>query len=398
MKKKVFLAGFVLLFFAMVSSVGAATLVAGENITLPADTDDDVYIAGGNLIVDHKVSGDVVAVGGQILISSDVTGDVLTGGGSVSVTGAVGDDLRVGGGNVTITSAVKDDIIVGGGSLTIGRGSVIGGDLVVGGGSVIIDGTVEGRTRIWGGNVIINGTLMGQVDIKADTLVVNGTIGNTSTLVAQKFELGTKAQFQNDVTYWRQGSELNFGTTVINGVVKYDPSLKPFERLSKQEHWLQGLVQLAFWMSILTGALLIALIIAGFSMVWKPAAEKFAQAFWKHTGLGLLYFIFMPLVAVVAFLTVIGWPIGLLLLVAYLFSLYLAKVFAAVVIAAWLNQKYQKNWKRPLLALMAVAVFIVLKLLMFIPVIGWLALVIIVSAAFGSLLVVKLELYKKFNA
>jgi len=57
-----------------------------------------------------------------------------------------------------------------------------------------------------------------------------------------------------------------------------------------------------------------------------------------------------------------------------------------VVAANWMNDKYHRNWTRRALVGNALAIFVLVKLLSLIPVLGWLFSFLIVGLAFGALI------------
>lgn len=62
---------------------------------------------------------------------------------------------------------------------------------------------------------------------------------------------------------------------------------------------------------------------------------------------GFLYFILIPIVSIICFITVIGIPIGFLLVALYVFSFVFAKVITLVVLSELIIQKWQNRISRP---------------------------------------------------
>jgi hypothetical protein len=86
----------------------------------------------------------------------------------------------------------------------------------------------------------------------------------------------------------------------------------------------------------------------------------------------------------------------MVLFLAFGFSLFFAKPIAAIVLAQWLLLYWKKPWGKIGLFFVALAVYVVLKLLCFVPVIGWIAIALAIFLTFGALLRTKAQLWKKF--
>ena len=118
----------------------------------------------------------------------------------------------------------------------------------------------------------------------------------------------------------------------------------------------------------------------------KKAADTFFNSSLKSLGLGLLFFIMVPVIALIAFITVIGVPVGILLILSYITLIVLATVIISVIVANWFNNRYNKKWNFWRLSLAAFGVFIVLKLVSAAPVVGWLTLILLACVSFGGIL------------
>jgi hypothetical protein len=133
------------------------SVIIGANETVP----HDLYAAASTIRVDGRVEGDLVAAGstvdisgpilgdlyvggGTVTVSGPVSGDVFVAGGTVSIGGPVGRHVRVAGGNVTISNNVEFDLMAGAGTFAVGPRSRIGGDVMFSAGDVQLDGSVVG--------------------------------------------------------------------------------------------------------------------------------------------------------------------------------------------------------------------------------------------------------------
>ena len=88
-----------------------------------------------------------------------------------------------------------------------------------------------------------------------------------------------------------------------------------------------------------------------------------------------------------AFVSVIGLPIGVLLLIAYVTILLLATVMVSLLAANWINNTYyQSAWGTGRIIIVALAIFIFLKLFTLTPFIGPLIMLLLACMSFGAIL------------
>src|SRR5690606_18396137 len=85
--------------------------------------------------------------------------------------------------------------------------------------------------------------------------------------------------------------------------------------------------------------------------------------------------------------TIIGIPLSVLALLGYITLILLATIISSVIIANRLQSRPGRNSSTSMISLVALGIFIVLKLLSLIPVVGWLIMLIVTCLAFGSILI-----------
>src|SRR5690606_24253756 len=110
------------------------------------------------------------------------------------------------------------------------------------------------------------------------------------------------------------------------------------------------------------------------------------RRFWAGLGIGLLALLITPIIAVLLFIGFVGYYAGLVLILVYFVSLLVAWLLAAIILGAWLwrlitrSNEFLIDWKSVLLGVVA------FKLLMLIPIIGWIACFILFLTALGALI------------
>jgi hypothetical protein len=350
------------------SGAFAAQFRAGETVTIPKEEvlSENAYLAGGEVTVSSAPLKDLVAAGGQLTINGQVWGDALLAGGSVNVLEPIQGDLRVAGGQVKVAHAVRGDLILAGGQVSVLPGSTISGDAVIAGGDVVVDGIINGTTRIYGGVIRINGTISGPLYVRAgesvsfgDKAIIKGQFIYSAPAEAAVTE---GAKMPENVQFTQAGPDDETKKGVFVGIAA-----------------VAGFFMLVKFLSVLIVSLVIAGAFKKFSVV--VASETLAR-FW-----------FM---ALIGFLTLIATPVGIIILLATLFGMYFAFIAMALYAVALLGagvfinittgallaklfvKEIRVNWKWVLLG--TVVVFVVA----FVPVIGWIAVCLMFLASLGA--------------
>ena len=341
---------------------------AGDNINIRDTINDDVYMAGDNLQVDAPVDGDVIAAGNEIQIRDSITYDVIAAGSKIWLSGTVGDDVRAAAGEIHVDSEVGDDLIIFGGEVRITKEAIIRGNLTVFAGEVHIEGDIEGDARISAGYIKMNGVIGGDARLRSGDLWIDGAIEGKSKLIADKIEMGQEARFYDEVVYWTDDGEMDFGNSLINTGASFDEDLVEEEDLSIG---FVGVATFGFWMFYVASAfLLIVLFNLAFRKFYPRAAMQLDENLLKSLGFGLIYIVGLPLVVGISFMIIIGIPVGLFLLCSYLFSLLFGHLIVALLIAHYLNNRNEKSWNFWTIAVLALAIAIIIRLITFIPILG----------------------------
>lgn len=367
------------------SSAHAAILQAEEALSISIPVQDDLYAAGGDVRISQDVAGDAIVAGGDVSISATIQQDLIAAGGDVDVEGVIQDDLRVAGGTVDISATIGDDVFVFAGEVDIREDTVINGDLHVAGGDLSIAGTVLGNVYIDGGSVRITGTITGDLDVSADTVHLAATVLGNAKISAKNISSIGGTTIQGDLHYWTQDSTYEIADGVVAGEVLFDDELAM--HIPKEIHKKKSIALIVgmFGYSLLTSALIIFLCLLLTKTYFIDAAKKLLKEPGMSVWYGFLYIVVTPFLALVFFLTIIGIPVGVLVVVSYLFSFYFIKPMTAIVFARVIDMKYKKKWGTPKLFFVSVGILILWKLILLVPVLGVLISGVLVLAGFGTL-------------
>jgi Polymer-forming cytoskeletal len=354
----------------------------GNNVIISQPVYEDLYLAGGNITINAPIHGDLIIAGGTIIINDTITNDILLAGGNVTFNGFVGDDIRCAGGNIHISKNVVGDVVIAGGEVTIDEKVMIGG-LIASGGNITINGNVMGEVKGAFGNLILNGSVEKDIDCRGGKITINGTVSGKSVLAARNIFIERNAVFNGDVRYWNKQGSLDFKQSLKTGKGTCDPSL----RIRTCQWYYLGAATAIGFLWYLGMALLMILIVQHlFSATMKKAANTVFDDKLKSLGYGFLFFIVVPIAAVIAFVTVIGVPVGLLLTFSYVALILLATVITSVVAANWFNNRNNYKWNYWRMVFAAFGIFILFKMIFILPFAGWLITIVLVCIAFGGIL------------
>lgn len=386
MKTSACIAFFLLSLFSPRLSFAQEKFQADERITVDSALRHDLYLAAEYVGVNAPVYGDLRAAAADIKVQDTIRGDLTVAGGTVNVSGPVLDDLVAFGGDINIMSTVAGDLIVMGGTVNIGREVTVDQDLVVFSGEVTMEGKIGGDVKAWGGEILMLGETAGAVAASGGEITIGGTFRGPIQLTAESISLEPDANMYGDLRYWLpEGQPVpDFDRAMVNASALYDASLSREEIAT----WLGIPIP---WFTIAIIYFLSALLmIAFFHWVFdKPlvrASQKLREDFMGSFGYGVLYLLGMPMLIGLLLFTLVGIPLGLLLLFGYSFSILFGHMIAATVFTSTINEQYKYHWSKGRKILVALLVFAVIRGLTLTPVLGLFLSVLVVGACFGALI------------
>lgn len=280
----------------------------------------DRFVSGGSFSVKEPVGGDLIAVGGNIDVDAPVAGDVLIAGGNLRLGADIGQSVYAGGGQVKIVGKVGRNVRVAGGQVDIGPSATIEGNLSSGGGQVNLQGSVNGYVQVAGGRVLIDAAVGGDVD------AASGHV-----------ELGPRARIAGKLRY-RSAEDLKRdpAATVAGGIERLAMSAGEGHRGDRHAGYRGvGL----FWMLGLM--LLAAVLLASLPRFYDGVATTLQQRPGGSLLAGFVLLVCVPAAALILLITIIGVPLGLLLIALYLAVLPVAYVSAGIVLGGLALRRYR---------------------------------------------------------
>ncbi len=371
------------------------TFAAEEGSTPPyphISLGGDLYGAWETIEVRDDIAGDVFIAGRRLSVRSTVGGDVHAAGADITIDGHINDDLRIAGDFLLIDGYVDSDVFAFGNTIVIGPHAVLSGSLVAYGSEIDIQGIVHGSVTVGGENVVHDGHIGGVATLRGDHVSIGGTMSGNALIIAKDIEFLPAGVILGELRYWQEAGPENFDARVLGADI-FDPIYAEYGKGSN-DAIIRGILTLISLLSIISAMLTIAV----FQMVTKTffidCAKSLRAQPVKNFIWGLLYFVCTPFIAAFLFATVVGIPLALLVLGAYMFSFLFANVIAAMIFARFLELRRKKIWSPLLLFVISFLLFILLQALLFIPIVGWMIDTFIVVLTFGTYLEEKVYRFK----
>jgi len=338
---------------------GAVSIAAGETI-------DDTLIAFGETVeVNGNVAGDLIAFGKRIVVRGNVAGLVIAGGESVTLDGVIDGSVIAGGESLEIGShRIGRNFYGGGESITVGDTAAIEQNVIVGGEKVAIAGHV-GRDVVGA----------------ADEIEVASTIGGALTTYAKQLTLLAPARIAGDVR--AHGLETKDHVVVSPGAVIAGELTTTLEKLPGEKNryltaHFYGWELVWYAAALVTGVALLWIVPALRRVPFDGAADGLRSA-----GYGLVALVATPIIAVLACLTVIGLPLGVIALLLWVVGIYVAKLVVGQLVGTRLMETVAQRHTHFAVAF-AVGLFVVM-LASNLPIIGGLIRFGVTLVGFGLL-------------
>ncbi len=305
--------GITLIALAAVPLMLGSLRVTGRIIVPEGDVlEEDLYAIGNVVIIEGTVGGDLFAITNKLRITGSVEGDVIAlVGGRTEISGEVDGAVRVAGIRLAIDGSVGDDLAA----------FVIESD---------VSGSVGRDILLIGGEVSVAGSVGRDLRLQAIRLVIDGEIGGDILAKVDSLTFGPGSRVLGDVLYRASSDAKVSDDVVIGGQFIRRTVLAPV--------WAKAVTRVV---SVLS---LFSLIVAGLAASWvfRSTSERAVREVEDRplrsglVGLGVL--LVPPLLAMPLFLTLVGIPIAMFVLLAWLLALVLGPIPAVTRFGAMLLQ------------------------------------------------------------
>lgn len=293
---------------AMSAQAGVGSAIAKPEAPVEKSLGADQMIAGCPVSVTQSIAGDAILAGCHIEVLGEVAGDVVAAGGTLEMAAPVHQGIYAFGGRLFIDSVVQRNVRVAGGRVELGPHAKVGGNVSAAGGRIDIEGAVTGYVQAGGGRVRINGPIGGDVEVGSGEL-----------------ELGPKAIIDGKLRY-ASGKEIERdpAAQVLGGIERYEHS----EDASATRHWMRGARYSMGWLWTFGLLVVAAVLLLALPERSAAIAHTARTRFGASILVGFIALVCIPVATLIAFITVIGIPLGLAAIALY-FALVLAGYVAA---------------------------------------------------------------------
>ncbi|MCL4514974.1 MAG: polymer-forming cytoskeletal protein [Firmicutes bacterium] len=292
--------------------LAAFEFASGNNVVVGKDRviEGDLYAAGQTAVVDGTVKGDLIVGARTVVVNGRVEGSLLASGANITVNGPVAGNIRAAGQSITLNSTVGKNVTIASESALIGPSAVIGG------------GLIGGHTRLEA-----LGTVNGDLLVGAKEVALGGKVGGWVKAYVEDLSILPETKIAGALTYYSPKKAEIDKSAQIKGEVRHE-----LVRKRAEINWYRvGRIADAVWFAgiILLGVILWLLYPERIGETTTPRRETWTRGFLT----GLVGLIVVPVLIVLAFMTVVGSPVALALLgvylVAMLFTIPLAGPLAA---------------------------------------------------------------------
>jgi cytoskeletal protein CcmA (bactofilin family) len=349
-----------------------------ERVVLSAgqEIQGDYFAFGPHVEISGTVHGDVYAAGAEVLVDGVVDGDLIVTGGEVRVSDEVTQDVRIAGGTVTLSGKIHRNATIAGGDVHLTESLHLKGNAVIGAGNLLLGGSIDGDVRIGAGNVTLS-----------------KTIGGDLAVAAAAIRLTSRASVGKNVRYWSDDEpSIDEGATVLGTVTRH-PVPEVFKGKEVQRG-VSGLKCFAGMVSFASTLLLGLLLLRIYPVFTANAVTTIQERPLITLGVGGAVLVGTPPLAFLCMATVLGIPIGLMLGVMYLVTVYLGRVFVIL----WLGQRLLglvSNSPSVVWAfVIGLGCYVIVSL---VPLIGGLVTILTMVIGLGAILITKKELVVKLR-
>lgn len=280
--------------------------------------DDTLIVTADDIVIDGKVTGDLVVAGESVTIRGSVGGVVMAAGESVRLEGDFGGS------------------VFGAGELVDLRGATLAANFFGAGEKVVVhdDAEIGGNAALAGEEVEAHGSIAQDLLAAGERITVFGSVGANMRGYGETVELADSAAIAGDLTLKTKSEETAIiapgatvdGATDISGWPE-EPS-----EYATPGFYVGKILQILA--AFVTGLVLFRLLPALGQAELAGGTEALVTA-----AIGALILIATPVLSVVAIVTLVGAPLGLLTLMLWLATLYAA----GIVIAGYIGRLLLPN-------------------------------------------------------
>lgn len=283
-------------------SIGLILVMVLSFITVPVFAKEDNFQAGDSLSIEKNIGKTTFAAGNNVDVSSDIDGATFVAGKEVTVS-STQDYLFAAGSNVNLEGVSTKDAFIAGSNLNIQASSIR--DLYAAGQNIRIDSDISRNAYLAGETVTINSRINGDVYVDAENI-----------------RIGKEAEITGTLKY-DEDAKLNISETAIVAKKKSHKSTEVKVEVTPMTKFVTKATNTLYSYVAL---LVIGFIILATSKTFKKIdkEEKKFGFILKSSLIGFITLFMLPVAAILAMVTMVGLPLGIIALVIYFILIYLS--------------------------------------------------------------------------
>lgn len=361
---------FVLAIFSILpNSAFALDLKTGSQISVSPEEEiaGNLYVAGGQSKVDGKINGDLSLVSSFSNISGVVEDDLTLAGRQIDFTGEVKGDLRIVGGEVFIKGKVHGDTVIVSGDIHIENTAELLGDILIVGGKVYISAPLNNHAKIVSGHVTMNGLMNSSLEITTQQLV-----------------FGENSVMNGNLRYFSPSKLQQSLSAVVNGEVQYN-QISSFRDSNIFKKVVLSFINFWILLRFVTTLLLAFLLVFVFKVFSQRVNDYGIEHFGKSLITGILSILLVPLVTLVLFISLIGFPLAIIVAISFIFILTISSAIAGIILGTLIHRMVKKTEHTEINFQNTTVGVILLTVLQFVPFLGDITRMVFYVVAVGSI-------------
>lgn len=262
------------------------------------------------------------------------------------------------------------------------------------GNTINITGNLGRDAYLFGTNINFDGHIGRNLNIYGDDIKINGIVGENVNITGTNIHISANAVIDGDIEMVATNIKIEDGVT-INGTIKYNSNAELIEfpqnidtnvsqvglvKIEKKNNFFEEIKSIIKWMFINIVLFAVTKFICPgfFRKIESLFKERSGDIYISSIGWGLIYIILIPIISIIALITVIGSAIGFIGLLAYTVVFVYSTVITGYILGKAMF--YDKSKADYLLGIIGILAIQILRKL---PVIGGIISFVTIVMAFG---------------
>jgi cytoskeletal protein CcmA (bactofilin family) len=355
MKKTSLLVGALLLVALLIpSAVFAFNVKTADSVYIKKDevVEGTLYVVSKNITIEGVVNGDLVALAQNITVKGKVIGDIISASQNLSVEGEVGGNIRSIANTISlIDTTVKRNANLVGTTVLIGENSNITWDALILAGVAEMRGTVQGSLHGVVDKLLISGNVNKDVSFTINQ--------NNDYYQGGPIEIADDSNIKGDLSY-SYSENLNINKSLVAGAINFNEKIV-------ENHWQKNIWNfiISVFSALVVGLVFLSISKNEMTIIQEKVNTKYGRSL--MIGLGVLFL--TPIVSIILMMTIIGMPLGFIMLILWFIMLYFAQIMVGLGLGKQIRERIFKAKQKNIMADLIVGVT-VLCLLFAIPMFG----------------------------